>query len=103
MGDFKARLANRVQLITDDHRAYLTAVKEVDFDADYTMLNKIFLRRTMLTRARYSPPNCAGAIKQAIMGNPDPGLINPSFAERQNLLPRPQDAWRYPCDGRWPD
>ena len=35
-----ARLANRVQLTTDGHKAYLKAVG-VDFDADYAMLNKI--------------------------------------------------------------
>jgi hypothetical protein len=34
MGDLKARLANRVQLTTDGHKAYLTAVEAVDFDAD---------------------------------------------------------------------
>jgi IS1 family transposase len=42
MGDLKVRLANRVQLTTDGHKAYLKAVAEVDFDADYAMLNKIF-------------------------------------------------------------
>src|SRR5712672_208120 len=36
------RLANRVQPTTDGHKAYLKAVAEVDFDADYAMLNKIF-------------------------------------------------------------
>jgi hypothetical protein len=34
---------------------------------------------------RYSPPKCIGAVKQTIVGNPDPDLINTSFAERQNL------------------
>jgi len=32
--------------------------------------------------------NCIGAIKQTIMGNPDPDLVNTSFAERQNLTMR---------------
>jgi hypothetical protein len=41
MGDWKARLVNRVQLPTDGRKAYLKAVAEVDFDADYAMLNKI--------------------------------------------------------------
>jgi len=30
MGDLKARLANRVQLTTDGHKAYLKAVAAVD-------------------------------------------------------------------------
>jgi IS1 family transposase len=87
MGDLKARLTNRVQLTTDGHKAYLKAVKEVDFDADYAMLNKIFAT-DYAGAGRYSPPKCIGAIKQTIMGNPDPDLINTSFAERQNLTMR---------------
>jgi IS1 family transposase len=87
MGDLKARLANRVQLTTDGHKAYLTAVKEVDFDADYAMLNKIFAT-DYAGPGRYSPPKCIGAIKNPIMGNPDPALVNTSFAERQNLTMR---------------
>ncbi len=87
MGDLKARLANRVQLTTDGHRAYLTAVEAVDFDADYAMLNKIFAAEPV-EPGRYSPPRCIGAIKNPIMGNPDPALVNTSFAERQNLTMR---------------
>jgi hypothetical protein len=80
MGDLKARLANRVQLTTDGNKAYLKAVAEVDFDADYAMLNKIFAT-DYAGAGRYSPPKCIG-------GNPDPDLINTSFAERQNLTMR---------------
>ncbi|HUZ30982.1 MAG TPA: IS1 family transposase [Xanthobacteraceae bacterium] len=87
MGDLKARLANRVQLTTDGHKAYLKAVEAVDFDADYAMLNKIFAT-DYAGAGRYSPPKCIGAVKTAIMGNPDPALVNTSFAERQNLTMR---------------
>jgi IS1 family transposase len=87
MGDLKARLANRVQLTTDGHKAYLTAVREVDLDADYAMLNKIFAT-DYAGPGRYSPPKCIGAIKNPIMGNPDPALVNTSFAEPQNLTMR---------------
>jgi IS1 family transposase len=87
MGDLKARLANRVQLTTDGHKAYLKAVSVVDFDADYAMLNKIFAT-DYAGAGRYSPPKCIGAVKQTIMGNPDPDLVNTSFAERQNLTMR---------------
>jgi hypothetical protein len=65
----------------------LTAVKEVDLEADYAMLIKIFAT-DYAGAGRYSPPKCIGAIKQPIMGNPDPELINTSFAERQNLTMR---------------
>lgn len=87
MGDLKARLANRVQLTTDGHKAYLGAVSAVDLDADYAMLNKIFATDSA-GPGRYSPPKCIGAIKNPIMGNPDPAHINTSFAERQNLTMR---------------
>lgn len=87
MGDLKARLANKVQLTTDGHKAYLTAVEAVDFDADYAMLNKIFAT-DYAGPGRYSPPKCIGAIKNPIKGNPDPALVSTSFAERQNLTMR---------------
>jgi hypothetical protein len=76
-----------VQLTTDGHKAYLKAVEVVDFDADYAMLNKIFAT-DYAGPGRYSPPKCIGAIKNPIKGNPDPALINTSFAERQNLTMR---------------
>jgi hypothetical protein len=37
----KERLANRVQLTMEGHKAYLKAVLDGGPDADYTMLNKI--------------------------------------------------------------
>ena len=87
MGDLRARLANRVQLTTDGHKAYLKAVEAVDFDADYAMLIKIFAN-DYPGPGRYSPPTCVGIQTQTIKGNPDPNLINTSFAERQNLTMR---------------
>jgi IS1 family transposase len=87
MGDLKARLTNRVQLTTDGHKAYLKAVDVVDFDADYAMLQKIFAN-DYAGPGRYSPPKCVGIIKETIKGDPDPALVNTSFAERQNLTMR---------------
>lgn len=87
MGDLKARLANKVQLTTDGHKAYLKAVADVDLDADYAMLNKIFAT-DYAGPGRYSPPKCIGTDRRVIKGTPDPALINTSFAERQNLTMR---------------
>ncbi len=87
MYDLKSRLANRVQLTTGGHKVYLKAVAEVDLDADYAMLNKIFAT-DYAGPGRYSPPKCIGAIKNPFKGNSDPALINTSFAERQNLTMR---------------
>ncbi len=87
MSDLKARLANKVQLSTDGHKAYLTAVSQVDLDADYAMLIKIFATDYEGV-GRYSPPKCIGTQTDIIKGNPDPKHINTSFAERQNLTMR---------------
>ena len=87
MGDLKARLANRVQLTTDGHKAYLTAVSQVDLAADYAMLIKIFASDSA-GPGRYSPPKCIGTETSVISGAPDPQHINTSFAERQNLTMR---------------
>lgn len=87
MGDLKARLANPVQLTTDGHKAYLKAVSEVDFDADYAMLNKIFAA-TPAGPGRYSPAACIGTVKETIKGAPNPDYISTSFVERQNLTMR---------------
>nr|VFK38478.1 MAG: hypothetical protein BECKTC1821D_GA0114238_100491 [Candidatus Kentron sp. TC] len=41
MGDVAVRLANRVQLTTDDHKAYLEAVEDAfGCDVDYGQLVK---------------------------------------------------------------
>src|SRR5580692_9005875 len=43
MHDLAARLANRVQLTTDGHKPYLTAVEDAfGADIDYAMLQKIY-------------------------------------------------------------
>ena len=88
MSDLRARLANKVQLTTDGHKAYLTAVSTIDFDADYAMLNKIFARDYSPGPGRYSPPVVVGVQTEVIRGNPDPAHISTSFAERQNLTMR---------------
>lgn len=89
MSDLRARLANKVQLTTDGHKAYLTAVDATDFDADYAMLQKIFAT-DVPGPGRYSPPVVIGTQTEIIRGNPDPAHISTSFAERQNLTMRMQ-------------
>ena len=39
---------------------------------------------------RYSPPQCIGAVKHSVFGDPDPKHISTSFVERQNLTMRMQ-------------
>ena len=88
--DLRSRLANRVQLTTDGHHAYLSAV-ETAFggDIDYAMLVKLYgSPQGQQDERRYSPAVCSGAIKGAVRGNPDEAHISTSFVERQNLTMR---------------
>jgi hypothetical protein len=58
----RARLANRVQLTTDGHKAYLSAVSEVDFDRLSIPGSRV--RNTMMCPAAgEKPPN--GGTRQA--------------------------------------
>src|SRR5467141_2368063 len=86
MDDLRSRLANRVQLTSDGHRAYLEAVEGAfGADVDYAQLVKIYGASPESAKGRYSPAECTGAVKTPIEGNPDPKHISTSFAERQNL------------------
>jgi IS1 family transposase len=85
--DLKSRLANRVQLTTDGHRAYLTAVEDAfGADVDYAMLQKIY--ESSQEETRYSPAKCVGCEVKKVQGNPDPEHISTSYVERQNLTMR---------------
>ncbi len=85
MDDLASRLANRVQLTSDGHRAYLEAVEGAfGSDIDYAMLVKIY-GPSGEGEKRYSPAQCLGAVKHRIEGNPDPDYVSTSFAERSNL------------------
>jgi IS1 family transposase len=88
MHDLAGRLAHRVQLTTDGHRPYLTAVESAfGADIDYAMLVKIY-GAERAGEARYSPAQCMGARKAAITGSPDRAHISTSHTERQNLSMR---------------
>jgi IS1 family transposase len=88
MDDLKERLANRVQLTSDGHRPYLTAVDTVfGDDVDYAMLQKIYGAEPHGEK-RYSPAKCIGAQKRQITGEPDAKHISTSYVERQNLTMR---------------
>lgn len=85
MLDLRDRLTNRVQLTSDGHRPYLTAVHAAfGADIDYAMLVKLYGPEPGGEK-RYSPPQCIGARKTRIMGNPDHDKISTSYAERHNL------------------
>src|SRR3984893_2708124 len=61
MDDLRSRLANRIQLTTDGHRAYLEAVEGAfGGDIDYAMLVKLYGAASDATKGRYSPEECTG-------------------------------------------
>ncbi len=91
MDDLRGRLANRVQLTTDGHGAYLQAVEEAfGADIDYSVLIKLYGAPPASPEAarRYSPTECVGTRKDKIAGNPDPRHVSTSYVERQNLTMR---------------
>lgn len=88
MQDVAQRLARRVQLTTDGHKAYLDAVEDVfGCEVDYAQLVKIYGVPPEAER-RYSPAECIGARPSPVSGNPDPDHISTSYVERQDLTMR---------------
>lgn len=88
--DLCARLANRVQLTTDGHKAYLEAVEGAfGGDIDYAMLVKLYGDLGGKTAERkYSPAECTGIKKRSVEGRPDMAHVSTSYVERQNLTMR---------------
>ena len=88
MDDLAARLANRVQLTSDGHKAYLQAVEGAfGCDVDFAQLVKMY-GPTITAPGRYSPAECTGAKKIRVMGSPNFADVSTSYVERQNLTMR---------------
>jgi IS1 family transposase len=86
MDDVRARLANRVQLTTDGHKAYLEAVEGAfGADVDYAQLVKIYGEAPEGAKGRYSPADCTGIKKRVVEGNPNKADVSTSYVERHNL------------------
>jgi IS1 family transposase len=91
MLDLAGRLANRVQLTTDGHTAYLEAVEGAfGSDVDYAQLIKIYGKSAgqNTPERKYSPNECIGTKLSVVSGNPNVEKINTSHVERQNLTMR---------------
>jgi IS1 family transposase len=88
MDDLRSRLANRVQLTTDGHKAYLEAVEGAfGGDVDYAQLIKMY-GPSPTPAGRYSPAECTGIKKVRVEGDPDRKHVSTSYVERQNLTMR---------------
>lgn len=89
--DLASRLANRIQLTTDGHRAYIDAVEGAfGGEIDFAMLVKHYSNpsETKFAQKRYSPSQFISADKRRINGNPDLKDVSTSHVERQNLTMR---------------
>ena len=89
--DLRSRLAHRVQITTDGHLGYLSAIERAfGSDVDYAMLIKQYGKDTAesveVSQARkYSPNKVTSQEVRVVTGNPDPDRISTSYVERQNL------------------
>jgi hypothetical protein len=69
MQDLASRLVNRVQLTTDGHKMYLSAVEEAFSDSmGFAQLVKIYGPAPEGPEVRYSPAACLGTQKNAVSG-----------------------------------
>jgi len=86
--DVAGRVASRVQLTTDGHKAYLEAVEGAfGADIDYAMLIKHY-GAPVGALGRYSPGDCTSIDLRRVEGRPDLAHVSTSYAERQNLTMR---------------
>jgi IS1 family transposase len=89
MDDLASRLNNRVQMTTDGHKAYLSAIEGAfGAEIDYAQLVKLFGAAPESAKGRYSPAQCIGIKKTAKIGNPKEKHVSTSYAGRQNLTMR---------------
>lgn len=83
--DLASRVNDRIQLTTDGHCAYRTAVPEAfGNEIDYGVLIKHYAEPRQ-GEARYSPCECTGTEKRAVIGRMGKSEVSTSFIERQNL------------------
>ena len=89
MDDVAKRLATRVQMTTDGHKAYLEAIEGAfGADIDYAQIIKLYGAAPESAKGRYSPADCTGIKKVKIEGEPDRAHVSTSYVERANLTMR---------------
>lgn len=90
MNDLASRLTSRIQLTTDGHKAYISAVEDAfGCDIDYAMLIKLYGDSADgFPEKRYSPGEVTGMVRAVQSGRPDGKHVSTSFVERQNLTMR---------------
>ena len=88
VSDLASRLADRIQLTSDGLSVCLQAVERAfRGEVDYAHLVKVY-GETSEGQKRYSPAECIGCERKAIVGYPDPEHVSTSYLERANLTMR---------------
>jgi len=88
--DLASRLTNRVQISSDQLKAYVDAVfMSFGGDVDYGQIVKSF-EAEPVGAGRYSPPHVVSVNRHEIIGKPNLKHISTSFVERSNLTMRMQ-------------
>ncbi len=88
IADVASRIDGQFQLTSDGHRSYAWAVEGLQTDRiDYGQIVKLY-GNTIEGQKRYSPAECVGIKKTAILGNPDMKHVSTSYVERHNLTIR---------------
>ena len=83
--DLASRLTSRVQISSDALRAYQGAIERAfGSEVDYGSVVKIYSSAQLEEQRRYSPPEVVSVEKNAVLGQPDAGLISTSYVEKQN-------------------
>lgn len=93
MVDLRSRLSGKIQLSTDGHNHYQTAVRRAFRydDVDWgTIIKEYGTLPNENNSHRYSLPVCIGTRKRREIGEPDAELISTSYVERSNLTLRMQ-------------
>ena len=73
MDDLRDRLANRVQLTSDGHKAYLEAVEGAfGGDVDYAQLVKLYGAAPESAKGRYSPASASARARNGLRAAPIP-------------------------------
>jgi len=86
--DLASRLAGRVQITSDGHKAYLSAIENAfGTEVDFAVLQKLY-GTTPEAETRYSPAKCIGCRREAVTGDPDWSHVSTSYVERANLTMR---------------
>jgi len=88
LSDLARRMTGRIQLSTDGHSMYESAVGQAfGGNVDWAQIQKTYASDPA-QGGKYSPAVCTGTKRRVLKGEPDPDRISTSYVERQNLTIR---------------